>query len=127
MSDNIKENQYKIKLLKEQVIYQLKNCSWSPNSSGFYNSHFNFQKTDSGNWRFTVTYSTYNSSSQMNVADFISSFRFWILRIFYVEKSLKNYNRIRKEAELAGVSTKFFEAHKSLNRDNKLNQLLNEK
>jgi len=127
MSDNIKENKEKIKLLGDQMISQLKNYSWTPIHTGFGNKHFQFQKDDYGRWRFKVIYSEYNSSNYLNVSDFISPIRFWYLRNFFVNKSLRNHTMIKNESELAGISQKFFSTHKDLSREFKLNKLLDEK
>jgi len=43
----------------------------------------------------------------------------------YVKSSLRNYEKLKKEAELASVSQKFFSKHKDVDRDSKLEQILN--
>jgi hypothetical protein len=125
MSDNIKQNREKIKQLREQMISQLKNYSWTPIDGGFSNKHFIFRLYGEG-VRFKVIYSEYNNSDYYKVFDFIHPIRFWLLKTFYVNKSLRNYKKIQKEAEFAQISKKFFEIHKDLARDAKLDKLLNQ-
>lgn len=125
MSDNIKQNKEAIKTLADQMIYQLSNNSWIPNgSSSFSNKNFRFNKTMNG-WEVVVVYSEYNSSESYSVEEFISPIQFWFLRTFYVSKTLRNYKKFQKEADLAKVSQKFFEKNKDLLRDSKLEQILN--
>jgi hypothetical protein len=129
MSESIKESKEKIKQLRTLMVDQLKNYSWTPENDeyhGFSNEHFEFFGLESG-WKFRVIYNRTESSSPMFVSDFLSPLYFWYLRKFYVNKSLRNHNRIKKEAELAGVSQKFFSTHKDLSREIKLNKLLDEK
>jgi hypothetical protein len=124
MSDNIKQNKDAIKILTEQMIYQLRNNSWIPNGSSFSNKNFRFNETTEG-WKVVVIYSEYMSSESYSVDEFISPIHFWFLRTFYVSKTLRNYKKLQKEADLAKVSKKFFEKNKDLLRDSKLEQILN--
>jgi hypothetical protein len=125
MSDNIKQNRDAIKILTDQMIYQLKNNSWIPNGrSSFSNKNFRFYETANG-WEVVVVYSEYNSSESYSVEEFISPIQFWFLRTFYVSKTLRNYKKFQKEADLAKVSQKFFEKNKDLLRDSKLDRILN--
>ena len=125
MSDNIKQNKDAIKVLTDQMIYQLKNNSWRPNGVySFSNKNFTFYDTESG-WKVTIIYSQFNSSESYSISEFISPIHFWFLRKFYVNKNLRNYKKLQKEAELSKVSKKFFENNKDLLRDSKLEQILN--
>jgi len=123
MSDNIQENRKKISQLRKFVISQLKTAAWSPRSDGFSNNYISFIKD--GNWKFHLNFTGYDTSSRYSVSDFISPLTFWFLRMFYVKKSLRNYHKLKKEAQLASVSKKFFDKNKDLDRDSKLNEILN--
>lgn len=59
------------------------------------------------------------------VYEFIDRFTFWFLRVFYVKRSLRNYEKLKKEAQMAQVSQKLFDKNKNLLRDSKLEQILN--
>ena len=123
MSDNIKENRKKIVQLRNFIISQLKNSAWNPSSgSGFSNNYISFRKD--GKWEFTLHHNKYNSSNTFLVSDFMSPLTFWFLRIFYVKNSLRNYDRLEKEAKLASLSKDFFDKNKDLDRDSKLEQIL---
>lgn len=50
---------------------------------------------------------------------------FFFLRMVYVKSSLRNYEKLKKEAQMASVSRKFFSKHKDVDRDSKLEQILN--
>jgi hypothetical protein len=123
MSDNIQENRKKISQLRKFVISQLKTAAWSPRSDGFSNNYISFIKD--GDWEFYLNFTGYDTSSRYSVSDFISPLTFWFLRMFYVKKSLRNYHKLKKEAQLASVSKKFFDKNKDLDRDSKLDQILN--
>jgi hypothetical protein len=122
MSDNIQENRKKISQLRKLLVNQLINNSWSGESDLFHNDYFQFYINGGGikDWRFKIQ-SSYES---YKVSDFINPLLFWFLRIFYVKKSLRNYHKLKKEAQLASVSKKFFSNNKDLDRDSKLNELL---
>jgi hypothetical protein len=127
MSDNIQENRKKISQLRKFIISQLKTAAWSPRSGaihhGFSNNYISFIKE--GDWEFYLNFTGYDTSSRYSVSDFISPLTFWFLRMFYVKKSLRNYHKLKKEAQLASVSKKFFDKNKDLDRDSKLDQILN--
>ena len=126
MSDNIQENKKKIAQLRQFMILQLKTSAWQPSNNGFCNKYLSFTTDLSGGWKFQVYYgSQYNSSSSFEVSEFINPIMFWILRMVYVKSSLRNYEKLKKEAELASVSQKFFSKHKDVDRDSKLEQILN--
>ena len=127
MSDNIQENKKKIAQLRQFMIRQLKTSAWTPSGSdGFCNKYLSFATDASDNWKFQVYYGTqYDSSSHFRVSDFLNPFTFWFLRMVYVKSSLRNYEKLKKEAELASVSQKFFSKHKDVDRDSKLEQILN--
>lgn len=125
MSDNIKENKIKIKQLRDQIIDQLKNSPWTPSGSDdFYNKHFSFRNNSGGHWTIKFNYSEYNSSDYILLKEFLSPIYFFFLRVFYVNPKLRNYEKIKREEELAKMSQKFFNNKKELVRDAKLNQLL---
>jgi len=123
MSDNIQENRKKISQLRTFIISQLKTDAWSPSSNGFSNNYISF--FEDGNWKFYLNFTGYDTSGRYSVSDFISPLTFWFLRMFYVKKSLRNYHKLKKEAQLASVSKKFFDKNKDLDRDSKLDQILN--
>jgi hypothetical protein len=127
MSDNIQENKKKIAQLRQFMITQLKISAWTPSGSdGFCNKYLSFVVDNSNNWKFQVYYGTkYDSSSSFEVSDFINPVMFWFLRHFYVKSSLRNHEKLLKEAQLASVSRKFFSKHKDVDRDSKLDQILN--
>ena len=127
MSDNIQENKKKIAQLRQFMIRQLKTSAWTPSGSdGFCNKYLSFSTDVGDNWEFQVYYGTqYDSSSYFRVSDFLNPFTFWFLRMVYVKSSLRNYEKLKKEAELASVSQKFFSKHKDVDRDSKLEQILN--
>lgn len=127
MSDNIQENKKKIAQLRQFMIRQLKTSAWTPSGSGgFCNKYLSFSTDGGDNWKFQVYYGTqYDSSSYFRVSDFLNPFTFWFLRMVYVKSSLRNYEKLKKEAELASVSQKFFSKHKDVDRDSKLEQILN--
>ena len=127
MSDNIQENKKKIAKLRQFMIRQLKTSAWTPSGSdGFCNKYLSFSTDVGDNWEFQVYYGTqYDSSSYFRVSDFLNPFTFWFLRMVYVKSSLRNYEKLKKEAELASVSQKFFSKHKDVDRDSKLEQILN--
>ena len=127
MSDNIQENKKEIAKLRQFMIRQLKTSAWTPSGSdGFCNKYLSFSTDVGDNWEFQVYYGTqYDSSSYFRVSDFLNPFTFWFLRMVYVKSSLRNYEKLKKEAELASVSQKFFSKHKDVDRDSKLEQILN--
>ena len=127
MSDNIQENKKKIAQLRQFMIRQLKTSAWTPSSSdGFCNKYLSFTTDLSGGWKFQVYYgSQYDSSSSFEVSEFINPIMFWILRMVYVKSSLRNHEKLKKEAQMASVSQKFFSKHKDVDRDSKLDQILN--
>ena len=126
MSDNIQENKKKIAQLRQFMIRQLKTSAWTPSGSGLCNKYLSFATDGRDNWKFQVYYGTqYDSSSYFRVSDFLNPFTFWFLRMVYVKSSLRNYEKLKKEAELASVSRKFFSKHKDVDRDSKLEQILN--
>lgn len=122
MSDNIQENRKKISQLRKFIISELKNSAWEPSTSGFSNNYIAF--VEDGNWKFNLYYAKFDNSGRFLVSDFISPLTFWFLRIFYVKKSLRNYHKLKKEAQLASVSKKFFSNNKDLDRDSKLDEIL---
>ena len=126
MSDNIQENKKKIAQLRQFMIRQLKTSAWTPSGSdGFCNKYLSFATDGRDNWKFQVYFARYDSSSYFRVSDFLNPFTFWFLRMVYVKSSLRNYEKLKKEAELASVSRKFFSKHKDVDRDSKLEQILN--
>lgn len=126
MSDNIKENKKKIEHLRKFMISQLKESSWIESGSGFSNKYLLFTTDASENWKFEVYYENqYDTSGRFYVSDFINPIFFWFLRVFYVKRSLRNCEKLKKEAQMASVSQKFFSKHKEIDRDSKLEQILN--
>ena len=120
---DIKVNKEKIKLLSDQMLYQLKHNSWIPMSEGFSNKNFAF-RNGSDHWVVRIIFSEYNTSNDININEFISPLKFWYLRKFYVNKTLENYEKYKRDAELDGVSDKFFANKKDLLRDTKLDKLI---
>lgn len=92
MSDSIKDNKEKISNLRSFIISQLKTSAWEPlNSESFSNDYISFSKD--GVWKFKVYYKKYDYSDRFFVSDFINPITFWFLRVFYVNPSLKNYEK----------------------------------
>lgn len=127
MSDNIQENKKKIAQLRGFMISQLKTSAWTPSGSdGFSNKYLSFDTDASGDWKFVVYFNgQYDTSGSFSVYEFIDRFTFWFLRVFYVKRSLRNYEKLKKEAQMAQVSQKLFDKNKNLLRDSKLEQILN--
>lgn len=124
MSDNIKKNRNQISKLGKFMISQLKSSPWHETNEGFYNKHFIFSKIY-GSWQFEVAYSSNRSSNRYSVSDFISPIYFWYLRIFFVNPAIRNQSKIKKESEMAKMSENFFDSNKDIERDSKLEEILN--
>jgi hypothetical protein len=127
---NIKENRDKIKLLTLQMLDQLKKYPWTPEGDAFYNEYFSFRHNTNYSeprWEVKIKFESYSYSEYVEVKYFIHPLKFWFLRTFYVNPTLRNHFRIKKEQELSKLSDKFFSHNKNLSRDTKLNQLLNNK
>ncbi len=120
----IKENKDKIDQLKSIVIDQLKNSSWRKEGSGFKNKHFTFEYSSHG-WRFKAHFgSTYDTSGYIHVDEIMSLLHFNILRKIFVNRSIKNYEKLEREYVIANQAEKFFSKNVDVVRDNKLNKIL---
>jgi hypothetical protein len=126
MSDNIKENKLKIKQLRKFIISQLKESTWKGSKDDFENKYIRFRKDSSG-WSFRLHHTYNNTSDDYKVSNFLNTFEFWFLRTLYVDRALRNHQKLEKEAKLASLSKKFFDNNKDVLRDNKLDELLNNK
>ena len=126
MSDNIKENKLKVKQLRKFIISQLRESTWKGTKSDFHNKYLRFRTDSSDRWILRVNHN-YNTSDDYRVSNFLNPLEFWFLRTFYSNRALRNSQRLEKEAELARLSKKFFDNNKDVLRNNKLDELLNNK
>lgn len=127
MSENIKDNKQTIKYLRKFIVSQLKESSWEGSTYFFYNRYLTFNKPEdsSGVWKIQLKFGNYDSNF-IDVSDFINPFYFWFLRTFYVNSSIKNSEKNKKESQIANAAKKFFEKNKDVLRDKKLENLLND-
>lgn len=125
MDNTIKDNESKIKLLRSEMVQQLKNSPWTPCYNGFRNKYFEFEKVDSETWYVIIQYNGGSSTSgRLSLKEFMPVWWFLVLKFFYVNKRLKNFKADNRKKELAAYSNRFFESNKELKRDNRLNEIL---
>ena len=131
----VEESISKIKLLKKQIIYSMRNDSWSSNVvwPGIrYNSD-----------KFSIIYHESDKRFNINIPNKIdgdgvfsvkilgfSAFEFWFYRVFFLVRravSTEELNKkIQEENGLINASKcadAFFKTHKDIVRDNKLKEL----
>lgn len=115
-----------IRKLKKFLISQLKNGDWEKNHfSKFSNKYLIFQQDDFG-WSFQLINQSdlRKSSSSIQVSDILHPLHFWILRKFYVSRSIKNKIERDKLLNISKKAENFFDTNVEINRDNKLNEIL---
>ena len=124
MSEDIKENRETIDNLRNFLIKQLKEGSWTGSAETFRNKHFYFYtKGVNEIWNLRLI-SNGTIGEEIEVSDLLSKWHFWFLRTFYVERSIVKNSRVVREDELAKKSKKFLNSNKDIIRDVKLDKLL---
>lgn len=100
-SNSIKQNRDFISNLRYELVRQLKNSPWEPSySQSFKNDYFSFQ-VDNSTWYVSIKYDRYNTSDKIKVTEFIPMWKFKLLKFLFVERRLRDYKKIKREAELA--------------------------
>lgn len=122
-----------IESLKKVIINQLKNGEWEGYDDNFYNKYFRFNNSNSKGWCINVklneTYLPSNRWASMDdpeikLKDIMSIWYFYYLKIFYVNKSIRNYDRRKNLKKISEISKKFLDRNKDILRDSKLNEIL---
>lgn len=125
-----KDNRKIINELRNEFIHQLKNSSWNGDEDTFHNEYFHIRYSASYKEKWVVEFlkkvDGENYTRTLPVYFLVNKFHFLFLRKFYVKYSIRNNKKIRQEEEIANFTKKFFDKNKSLKRDIKLKQLLNE-
>jgi len=111
----LKEAKQKIKEMKSLFIRQCRSGVWKQYSSMYANDYFYL--LESGNIKIGN-----DTISPVDIG--ISIFRFFFLKLM-IKYNARNYKKNNNKIHVAILSDKFFENHKDLKRDNKLNKLLN--
>jgi hypothetical protein len=113
-----------IESLKKVIIDQLKNGEWKSSYDNFYNKYFKFDNTSSG-WRINVKLNeTYKDDPEIKLEDIMSIWHFYYLKIFYVNKSMRNSDKRENLKKISEISKKFLDKNKDISRDSKLNEIL---
>jgi hypothetical protein len=113
-----------IKKLKNQIIYQLKNSDWSPSYHGFKNEYFTFEN-NGDDWWIKISLNKNQLAKEIEVSDIMSQLYFKLLKIFYVNRSLKDHEKRIRIKQISYLSDEFFKYNKSLDRDSKIDDILN--
>jgi hypothetical protein len=118
-----------VKLLRNEIIENLKKSDWEGSEDSFKNKNFEFEYSSLYGWSIKIYPNPENRYSYNNLKlnEIISNFHFWFLREFYVKKSLKEFEERKKKSRLILISKEFFEKNPDIKRDQKLNQLLTKK
>jgi hypothetical protein len=118
-----KEETIRINEIRSLFIKQCRNGIWKEhNSDRYVNDYFriefdvNYQKK----WSIQI-----DNSSILSTYIGISSFLFYFLRIL-IRFNAKNYENKKNRQGAAIIADRFFLKHKNLQRDNKLDKLLDE-
>jgi len=111
----LKEAKQKISEMKSLFIKQCRSGVWREYSTLYSNDYFTL--LESGNIKIGN-----DTISPDSIG--ISLFRFFFLKLM-IKYSARNYQRNSSKIYAAKIVDKFFENHKDLKRDNKLNKLLN--
>ena len=118
-----------VKLLKNEIIENLKKSDWRGDEYSFKNKNFEFEHSHHSGWTIRIYPNPENRYNYNNLKlnEIISTFHFWFLRKIYVIKSLKEFEERKKQKKLIEISKNFFESNPDIKRDKKLNQLLTKK
>jgi hypothetical protein len=118
-----KEEAIRINEIRSLFIKQCRNGIWKEhNSDRYVNDYFRIEFEDyQKKWSIQID----NSSSILSTYIGISSFLFYFLRIL-IRFNAKNYENKKNRQGAAIIADKFFLKHKNLQRDNKLDKLLDE-
>ena len=118
-----------VKLLKNEIIENLKKSDWVGNEHEFKNKNFEFEYSNQNGWTIKIYPNPGNRYNYNNLKlnEIISNFHFWFLRKFYVKRALKEFEERKKKSRLIKISKEFFESNPDIKRDQKLNQLLTKK
>jgi hypothetical protein len=115
-----------LKPLRRIIIKQLKEGSWTKHIKGFYNDHFFFYE-EGGRYKLTLRNKDKGrlEGDTIYVSDILNIYYFYYLMFFFVKKSI-NKNKLRiKNKKLIEVSSDFLSRNKDLDRDSKINEILN--
>ena len=117
-----KQETIRINEIRSLFIKQCRNGIWKEyNSEKYVNDYFRIEYDDNyKKWRIQI-----DDSSILSSYIGISSFLFYFLRIL-VKFNAKNYEKKKNRQGAAIIADRFFLKHKDIQRDNKLDKLLDE-
>ena len=117
-----KEETIRINEIRSLFIKQCRNGIWKEyNSEKYVNDYFRIEFDGNFHKKWSIQIDNSNIlSSHIG----ISSFLFYFLRIL-VRFNAKNYEKRKNRQEAAIISNRFFSKHKDLQRDSKLDKILN--
>jgi hypothetical protein len=114
--------------LKKEIICQLKNSDWVvSNHGGFKNEYFKFEY-DGDDWYILINLGkngNIQEYKEVKLSDIMSILHFTLIKWIYVNRSLKNSKKREKIKEISDLSNEFFKYNKSIDRDLKINDILN--
>lgn len=115
---NLKEAKQKIKEIKSLFIKQCRSGDWREQSDDYVNEYFSVELG-------STNYIKVDSVGRVEPSYFgISKFFFFILTLM-IKINARNYKKNINIKYAADVSDKFFQKHKELKRDSKLDKILN--
>jgi hypothetical protein len=120
---NSKEEAIRINEIRSLFIKQCRNGIWKEhNNKRYVNDYFTVEFSENFHQKWSIKI---DNSSILSTYIGIPSFLFYFLRIL-VRFNAKNYEKKKNRQGAAIISDRFFLKHKDLQRDNKLDKLLNE-
>jgi len=116
-----KEETIRINEIRSLFIKQCRNGIWKEhNNHRYVNDYFRIEYDDNyKKWRIQI-----DDSNILSSWIGISSFLFYFLRIL-VRFNAKNYEKRKNRQGAAIIADRFFSKHKDLQRDSKLDKILN--
>ena len=116
-----KEETIRINEIRELFIKQCRNGIWKEhNNHRYVNDYFRIEYDDNyKKWRIQI-----DDSNILSSWIGISSFLFYFLRIL-VRFNAKNYEKKKNRQGAAIIADRFFSKHKDIQRDSKLDKILN--
>ena len=113
-----------IESLRNVIIDQLKNGEWELGYDSFYNKYFKFDNSSSGWYVIVKLNEQYKDNPQIKLKNIMSIWYFYYLKIFYVNKSVRDSDKRKQLKKISEISKKFLDKNKDISRDSKLNEIL---
>lgn len=113
-----------IESLRNVIIDQLKNGEWELGYDSFYNKYFKFDNSSSGWYVIVKLNEPHKDNPHIVLKDIMSIWYFYYLKIFYVNKSIRESDKRKQLKKISEISKKFLDKNKDISRDSKLNEIL---